>query len=46
MPCCKYCECIESCTDRVECCDMCPYYDEGDCTREEDAEKYTGEEEE
>lgn len=46
MPCCKACECMESCEDRVECCDMCAYFDEGECTREEAAEKYTGEEEE
>jgi len=46
MPCCKNCECFETCVDRVECCDMCPYYDNGECNRETDmGNKYTGEEE-
>ena len=46
MPCCKYCECFENCEDRVECCENCAYLNGSECTREEDSEKYTGEEEE
>jgi len=47
MLCCKYCECFETCVDRVECCDMCPYFDNNECTHENEiVERFSGEEEE
>jgi hypothetical protein len=46
MPCCGKCECFESCEDRVECCENCYYFEGGECLKEDEEGKYTGEEEE
>jgi hypothetical protein len=46
MPCCKHCECHETCEDKVDCCDNCAFWNGTECTLEEEESKFTGEEEE
>jgi hypothetical protein len=36
---------MESCEDRVECCDNCAYWNGTECILEYEEDKYTGEEE-